>query len=98
MIGIFSNGLRTNRSGSPETIQFALPEMASSRYISSFGSRQTFTLCVTGTKVATDSYSFINSSFTSILTYLSNLGLVATLINSARAEVERRMISAFFWL
>lgn len=43
MIGIFSYGLSTCKSGSPETMQSALPDRASSKYISSLGSRQILT-------------------------------------------------------
>src|SRR6266481_3771419 len=40
MMGIFSNGLRTNRSSSFVTMQSDFPDTANSRYMSSLGSRQ----------------------------------------------------------
>lgn len=44
MIEILSNGFRTSKSGSPVMMQSALPDIASFRYISSFGSRHAFIL------------------------------------------------------
>lgn len=85
MTGIFSNGLRINRSESPVMMQSALPESASSRYISSLGSRHNF-MC---SEISTLTQRIFNSSKNDCLisfeTYLSNLGRIKTSINSANA-------------
>ena len=51
-MGIALNGLRSNRSLSLLTRQVAEPFTASSRNISSFGSRQALTFLVISTKIA----------------------------------------------
>ncbi len=84
MIRMFSNGLSICKSGSPVMIQSAFPERASSRYISSFGSRQIFTLCVTGTVLITDPISKISSCLVSGFKYLSNFECEKIYLYSAK--------------
>ncbi len=90
MIGIFSKGLRANRSGSPVMMQSALPERASSRYLSSSGSRQIVTRWETSIfllwlakrrRKKSLSYSFLK--------YLSNFFLFRTFENSRVDDVDR---------
>ena len=96
MIGIFSNGLRTSRSGSPVMMQSAFPERASSRYMSSSGSRQIVTVWNTGIILTNVCISKINSSLDSRVKYLSNFGRRNLLLNSLKVFCEARMISVFF--
>ena len=88
MIGIFSNGLSTCKSGSPETMQSALPDRASSRYWLSLGSRQTVTVWRTGIILIIVCASTISSSLASRDKYLSNLGLKNTRLNSSNVCCE----------
>ena len=89
MMGIFSNGLRTNRSSSLVMMQSALPESASSRYMSSLGSRHAFICLVIFTLGPFALYSSRNNCLTVSDRYLSNLGLITTSIASISVEVER---------
>ncbi len=95
MMGMVSNGFKTSKSGSPVTMQSALAERASSRYLLSSGSRQIFTRCVTCTITAKDSYSLINSSLNSLLKYLSNLDLITTFSSSVKVKIDINITSAF---
>ncbi len=88
MIGIFSNGWRTNRSGSPVIIQSAFPKRASSKYISSLGSRHHFTCSVISTVVERDLISSRNDCLTSFETYRSNFFRIITSINSASTGLD----------
>jgi hypothetical protein len=90
MIGIFSNGCSTNRSGSPVMMQSALPERASSRYISSMGSRQTFTRWKGTINSHLLEYRDIIAKRTSMgRKYLSNLVLSRVSENSRRVFSDR---------
>ena len=93
MMGICSNGLRTNKSRSPVTIQSAFPERASSRYMSSFESRQAWTWLVIFIFVLRISYSSRNNCLNSLEAYRSNFGLISTSIISAKTEFERSKVT-----
>ena len=98
MMGIFSNGWRTNKSGSPVTMQSALPERASSRYMSSWGSRHIFTECSTETILTIFCTCKINSNRVSRFKYLSNFDRINTRLNSLKVFLEARISSCFFAL
>ena len=90
MIGIFSNGCRTNRSGSPVMTQLALPERASSRYMSSLGSRQTLTRWKGTINSHLLEYRDMIAKRTSIgRKYLSNLVLSRVSENSRRVFSDK---------
>jgi hypothetical protein len=95
MMEMFSNGFRTNKSGSPVTMQSALPDKASSRYVSSFGSRQIIMVWRTGIILIKVCTSAISSSLDSRVKCLSNLGLRNTRLNSSKVCIEAIIISAF---
>ena len=88
MMGIFSKGWSTSKSGSPVMMQSALPEMASSRYLSSFGSRHIFMALEILMGVARDSTSSRNNCRNSIDAYLSNFDRINTSITSLRTAFE----------
>ncbi len=94
MIGIFSNGWSTNKSGSLVMMQSTLAERASSRYISSSGSRQAFTCFVISILVLAISYSSRNACLTSLETYLSNFGRISTSMASTSTGFERNNVYA----
>lgn len=93
MIEICSNGCNTRRSLSPVMIQSACPDSANSRYLLSFGSRQTFRLWDTGSILLEASTSNMNSRRGSSEIYLSNLGLRIILCNSARIAFQEMIWS-----
>jgi len=86
---MFSNGLRTNKSGSPEIIQSALPEGASSRYMLSSRSRHAETLCVIITLA--DSLLKRERNLLSSIgrKYLLNLSRLMTSFSSAYTSSEK---------
>ena len=95
MIGIFSNGLSTSKSGSPERMQSALAESASSRYWLSLGSRQIVTVWRTGIILVSVCTSKISSSLDSSVKYLSNFVRRKTLLNSSKVCCEATITSDF---
>jgi hypothetical protein len=88
MIGIFSNGSRTNKSSSLVMMQSALPGRASSRYMSSIESRHTLTVCETATNSTVSCMSTRNSNLVSSATYLSNFSYAKTRLYSANITSE----------
>ena len=88
MIGIFSNGWSASKSASLVMMQSAWPESASSRYMSSLGSRQACTRCVTDTGLILDCISIINSSLVSSFTYRSNFACGNTRLYSAKISSD----------
>ena len=87
-MGIFSNKWSTSKSGSPVMMQSASPAIASSRYLSSLGSRQIFNRLAIFTRVDSDSSSSKKNCLKSTEEYLSNLGRIKTSISSARTWSE----------
>ncbi len=88
MMGIFSKGWSTNKSSSFVMMQSALPERASSRYISSLGSMHFETRCVTTIDFVSATYRAKNLLRSPVLKYLSNLFQLITSFNSAYTRSE----------
>ena len=90
MIGIFSNGFRTSKSGSPVTRQSDFPERASSKYLLSSGSRQRVTWWETSIILLWLVNRRIKKSLSySFLKYLSNFFFFRVVENSSVVDVER---------
>src|SRR5690606_18737955 len=88
-MGIARNGWRTSKSLSPVIIQSAWTETASSRYLSSLGSRHAL-METLGTKNSLPKYisSIISQRSPSFLKYESNFSRNKTSTNSARVWFE----------
>ena len=93
IIGIFSNGLRTSRSGSPVMMRSAFPERASSKYLLSSGSRQRDTWWETMTDTVSARYRVNSILRSASLKYLSNLLLCTTSFNSSYISLELKILS-----
>ena len=89
---MFLNGCRTSKSGSPVTMQLALPDRASSRYMLSFGSRQTDIMHEIFTSLIEFCNSKMSSSLDSTVRYRSNFGRRKIELNSSKVCWENRMV------
>ncbi len=99
MMGIFSNGFKICRSGSPDTMQSALPERATSKYRSSFGSRHREIFWYGTTHSISLAYrAMISIRISTGLKYLSNFGRNMTSESSSIVsdEANRKWFSSAF--
>ena len=87
------NRFNASRSSSPVTIQSALPLIASSRILSSLGSRQIRVESTISTTSDASKSAAKNSARSSLDTYLSNRGRLITSAISSDKEVDIRTIS-----
>jgi len=91
MIRIFRKGLSSNKSSSPLIIHVALPLIASSKNLSSFGSRQARMFSLISTSVVSRSNAIIKDSRSSRSRYRLNYSRHNTSFNSFRIGSERRI-------
>jgi hypothetical protein len=92
-MSMFWKGSRTSKSGSPVMIQSALPDKASSKYLLSFGSRQTNTWWIGIIHLIKLVYLEMASSRMSIgLKYLSNFGFRIRLENSSIVAADANKV------
>ena len=80
---VLLNDFKASKSSSLVMMQSAFHDTASSRYISSFGSRQIRSRFMISTLVQSDLNSFRKSILISFVRYLSNFFRIKTSINSA---------------
>jgi hypothetical protein len=92
IMGMFSKGLSTSKSGSLVMMQLACPERASSKNISSFGSRHFETLWKTSINLVSATYRDKNLPRSAAFKYLLNLLRLITSFNSAYTRSEVIMV------
>src|SRR5579862_8105942 len=93
MIDVFLKGCSVSRSESPVMIKSALPDKASSRYMSSLGSRQRVIRSLISTLVQSGINSSRNDCLISVETYRSNFGRIKTSISSANVALESSSVA-----